>query len=135
MKLSQFLFERYHKTIITAGTVIVTGIIYILFFSSPAKNWFALNSQLETAREELLDMEEALYQREQIEALCKKFEEQILVTGTDAEELGFVLKELESITRSQKVQVKTIRPLPSQWIGNYRKFIIMLEVQSRVQSL
>ena len=86
-------------------------------------------------KDKLIRMEGALHRREQVEALCKKFEQRILATGTDAEELGFLLKELESLTRTRKVQVKSIRPLPSQWVGNYRKFLVSLEVEGRVHNM
>jgi len=110
-------------------------VIYLLFFSVPLRTCLDLNTRLALTKDKLLSMEEALYRREQVEALCKKFEKRILATGTDAEELGFLLKELESLTRTRNVQVKSIRPLPSQWIGSYRRFLVLLEVEGRVHNM
>lgn len=111
------------------------AVIFLLFFSVPLRTCLALNAKLDLTKNKLLIMEEALYRREQVEALCKQFEKQILATGTDAEELGFLLKELESLTRTRNVQVKSIRPLPSQWIGSYRRFLVLLEVEGRVHNM
>lgn len=111
------------------------AVIFLLFFSVPLRTCLELNTQLALTKDKLLIMEEALYRRDQVEALCKKYEERILATGTDAEELGFLLKELESLTRTRNVQVKSIRPLPSQWIGSYRRFLVLLEVEGRVHNM
>ena len=125
-----------HSRFIIAGLVMLgASMIYLLFFSTPVRTWLSLNTQLALTRDKLLSMEEALYRREQVEVLCKKYEQRILATGTDAEELGFLLKELETLTRKRKVQVKSIRPLPSKWVGNYRKFLVLLEVQGRVHNM
>lgn len=77
-------------------------------------------------------MERALRQQEQVEAQCKQFEQRILARGTDAEESGLLLKELETLTRAANVKVKSIRPLPSQRVADYRKFIVSLEIETRV---
>jgi len=111
------------------------AVIFLLFFSGPLRTCLGLNAQLALKKDKLLIMEEALYRRDQVEALCKEYEERILATGTDAEELGFLLKELESLTRTRNVQVKSIRPLPSQWIGSYRRFLVLLEVEGRVHNM
>jgi Tfp pilus assembly protein PilO len=80
-------------------------------------------------------MERALRQREQVEAQCKQFEQRILARGTDAEESGLLLKELETLTRAANVTVKSIRSMPSQRIGEYRKFIVSLELETRVHGM
>lgn len=131
----QHISNRNSRFIITGLVILGAGVIYLLFFSAPLHTWFDLNTRLALTKDKLLGMEQALYRREQVEALCKKFEQRILATGTDAEELGFLLKELESLTRTSKVQVKSIRPLPSQWVGNYRKFIVSLEIEGRVHNM
>ena len=135
MNLIQNIPVRYTRFIITGLTILAISLTYLLFFSAPLHAWLDLNTQLNITRGKLIDMEKTLYRREQVKALCKKFEERILATGTDAEELGFLLKELESLTRTKKVEVKSIRPLPSLWIGNYRKFLVSMEVQGRVQNM
>lgn len=124
-----------NKFIIASLIILGTGAIYLLFFSAPLNTWLDLNTQLDITKDKLAGMEKALYRREQVEALCRKFEERILATGTDAEELGFLLKEIESLTRTRNVKVKSIRPLPSQWVGNYRKFLVSLEVEGRVHNM
>ena len=80
-------------------------------------------------------MEQALRQREQVEAQCKQFEQRVLARGTDAEECGLLLKELETLTRTANAKVKSVRSLPSQRIGSYRKFIVSLELECRVQGM
>jgi len=104
-------------------------------FSRPARQWWQLHGQLEQVRQRLVVLERALHQREQVEAQCKKFEQRILARGTDAEESGLLLKELETLTRAANVTVKSIRSLPSQRIGDYRKFIVALEVETRVHGM
>jgi len=103
--------------------------------SRPARQWWQLHGQLEQVRQRLVVMERALHQREQVEAQCKKFEQRILARGTDAEESGLLLKELETLTRAANVTVKSIRSLPSQRLGDYRKFIVGLEVETRVHGM
>ncbi len=104
-------------------------------FSGPARRWWQLHSQLEQVRQRWVVLERALRQREQVEAQCKQFEQRILARGTDAEESGLLLKELETLTRAANVTVKSIRSLPSQRIGEYRKFIVALELETRVHGL
>ena len=135
MSITQDIRIRYNKFIITALIVFAAGAIYLLFYSKPVYALLDLNKRLSLAKENLIDMERALHRREQVEALCKKYEQRILAIGTDAQEQGFLLKELESLTRTRKIQVSSIRPLPSQWVGNYRKFLVSLEVEGRVQNM
>jgi Tfp pilus assembly protein PilO len=119
--------------------VLLTGIGLGLFgwavFSRPAHQWWQLRGQLEQVRQRLVTMERALRQREQVEAQCKQFEQRILARGTDAEESSLLLKELETLTRAANVTVKSIRSLPSQRLGDYRKFIVALEVETRVHGM
>jgi Tfp pilus assembly protein PilO len=131
----QHISIRHSKFTTATLAIIAVSVIYLLFFSTPLRKWLDLNTQLAVTKDKLISMEETLYRRKQLEALCKKFEERILATGTDAEELGFLLKELESLTRTRNVEVKSIRPLPSQWLGNYRKFLVSLEVQGRTHNI
>lgn len=135
MNFLQHISTRHSKYIMAGLVMLSAGVMYLLFFSVPLRTCLGLNAQLALTKNQLLIMEEALYSRKQVEALCKKYEERILATGTDAEELGFLLKELESLTRTRNVQVKRIRPLPSQWIGSYRRFLVSLEVEGRVHNM
>ena len=130
----QHISIRGGKFVIAGLVMVGVGVVYLLFFSVPIRSWLDLNTRLDLTKNKLLNMEEALYRREQVEALCKKFEQRILATGTDAEELGFMLKELEALTRERNIQVKSIRPLPAQWIGNYRKFLVLLQVEGRIHN-
>ncbi len=130
----QHISIRGGKFVIAGLIMVGIGVVYLLFFSVPIRSWLDLNTRLALTKNKLLKMEEALYRREQVEALCKKFEQRILATGTDAEELGFMLKELEAVTRERNIQVKSIRPLPAQWIGNYRKFLVLLQVEGRIHN-
>ena len=130
----QHISIRGGKFVIAGLVMVGIGVVYLLFFSVPIRSWLDLNTRLDLTKNKLLNMEEALYRREQVEALCKKFEQRILATGTDAEELGFMLKELEALTRERNIQVKSIRPLPAQWIGNYRKFLVLLQVEGRIHN-
>lgn len=115
--------------------VLVFGAMVIALFSNPTKQLLAINARLKETYAKLLQMEHALQQQEQVESTCKQFEQRILATGTDAEELGFLLKELEKLTRIHNVTVKSIKPLPMERIGSYRKFLVSLEVEGRVQSM
>lgn len=135
MSLSQYISARQIKIVITGSVFLIAIVIYMLFFSAPVGKWFELNTELKRTGNKLVSMEQALHRRGHLEALCKKYEQRILATGTDAEELGFLLKELESLTRTRKVNVKSIRPLPSQLVGSYKKFLVELEARGRVQNI
>jgi len=119
--------------------VLLAGVGLGLFggtvFSRPARRQWQLHRQLGQVRQRLVLLERALYQREQVEAQCKQFEQRILARGTDAEESGLLLKELETLTRAANVTVKSIRSMPSQRLGEYRKFIVALEVETRVHGM
>jgi len=104
-------------------------------FSGPASQWWQLHRQVEEARRKLVVFERALRQKEQVEAQSRQFEQRILARGTDAEEIGLLLKELESVTRAANVEVKSIRPMPSQRMGEYRKLIVSLECETRVNNM
>ena len=80
-------------------------------------------------------MEQALRQRERVEEQCRQFEQSILVRGTDAQESGLLLKELETLTSNANVKVKSVRSMPSQQIGEYRKFSVSFEIETRVHSM
>lgn len=112
-----------------------TGLLAYGVFSRPVRQWWQLHRQLGQVRQRLIVMERALRQREQVEAQSEQFEQRILARGTDAEESGLLLKELETLTRTANVTVKTIRSLPSQRIGDYRKFIVSLELEARVHGM
>lgn len=106
-----------------------------IVFSGPAGEWWRLDRQVGQAGQKLIAMERSLRQQEQVEAQSKQFEQRILARGTDAEESGLLLKELETLTRAANVKVKSIRSMPSQRIGDYRKFIVSLEVETRVNGM
>jgi hypothetical protein len=103
--------------------------------SRPSGQWWQLHKQMGQVRDELIAMERALRQREQVEAQCELFEQRILARGTDAEESGLLLKELETLTRAANVTVKSIRSMPSQRIGEYRQFIVSLDLEARVNGV
>lgn len=111
------------------------GLLGWAVFSAPARQWWQLQDQLGQVRQKLAVMERALRQREQVEAQCRQFEQRVLARGTDAEESGLLLQELETLTRAANVTVKSIRSMPSQRLGGYRKFIVALELESRVQGM
>ncbi len=106
-----------------------------MVFSGPVRQWWRQHRQVEQVGQKLIAMERALRQQEQVEAQSKQFEQRILARGTDAEESGLLLKELETLTRTASVKVKSIRSMPSQRIGDYRKFIVSLEVETRVNGM
>jgi hypothetical protein len=113
----------------------VTALLGWVVFSGPAGQWWQLHQQVRQAGRGLVAMERALSQQKQVEAQCRQFEQRILARGTDAEESGLLLKELETLTRAANVKVKSIRSMPSQRIGSYRKFIVSLELETRVNGL
>jgi hypothetical protein len=116
----------------------VSGAIVLLgaaVFSGPVRQWGRQHRQVEQVRQKLVAMERALRQREQVETRSRLFEQRILARGTDAEESGLLLRELETLTRTANVKVKSIRPMPPQRIGEYRKFIVALEVETRVNGM
>jgi hypothetical protein len=104
-------------------------------FSGPVGRWWQLHGQVEQVQRKLIAMELSLRRQEQVEAQCRQFEQRILARGTDAEESGLLLKELETLTRAANVKVKSIRSMPSQRIGEYRKFVVALEVETRVNGM
>ena len=104
-------------------------------FSGPATRWWQLHREAVQLRQRLVVMERALRQREQVEAQSHQFEQRILARGTDAEESGLLLKELETLTRTANVKVKSIRSMPSQRIGSYRKFAASFEIETRVHGM
>lgn len=116
-----------------AGVVIT--VLGWMVFSGPVRQWWRQHRQVEQVGQKLIAMERALRQQEQVEAQSKQFEQRILARGTDAEESGLLLKELETLTRTASVKVKSIRSMPSQRIGDYRKFIVSLEIETRVNGM
>jgi Tfp pilus assembly protein PilO len=127
---------RQHRNIIAVALVVLTaGALFAVVFSKPARIYLGLNARLRDVRKELADLELAMQRRRRVEAVCKKFEQRILATGSDAEELSLLLKELESLTRTGGVEVKSIRALPYQWVGSYRKFLVSIEIQAQVHNM
>jgi len=114
---------------------VVMGLLGWIVFSSPVGQWWQVHRQVGQVGQKLIAMEQSLRQQEQVEAECKQFEQRILARGTDAEESGLLLKELETLTRAASVKVKSIRSMPSQRIGDYRKFVVSLEIETRVNSM
>jgi len=119
--------------ILLAG--VVAALLGWIVFSDPLRQGWQLHHQVRQARQKLIVMEEALRRQEQVEAQCRLFEQRILARGTDAQESGLLLKELETLTRAASVKVKSIRSMPSQRIGEYRKFVVALEVETRVNGM
>ncbi len=113
----------------------VMGLLGWVVFSGPAGQWWQLHQQVGQVARGLIAMEQALSQQQQVEAQSRQFEQRILARGTDAEESGLLLKELETLTRAANVKVKSIRSMPSQRLGSYRKFIVSLELETRVNGL
>ena len=114
---------------------VVMGLLGWIVFSGPAGQWWQLHRQIGQVGQNLIAMERSLRQQEQVEAQCKRFEQRILARGTDAEESGLLLKELETLTRAASVKVQSIRSMPSQRIGDYRKFVVSLEIETRVNGM
>ncbi len=121
------------SSVLLAG--VVTGLLGWIVFSRPAGQWWQLRGQVGQVGQKLIAMERALRQQEQVEAECRQFEQRILARGTDAEESGLLLKELEALTRAASVKVKSIRSMPSQRIGDYRRFAVSLEIETRVNGM
>jgi Tfp pilus assembly protein PilO len=121
------------SVVLLAG--VATGLLGWIVFSGPARQWWQLRRQAGQVGQKLIAMERALRQQEQVEAQCRQFEQRILARGTDAEESGLLLKELETLTRAASVKVKSIRSMPSQRIGDYRKFVVSLEIETRVNGM
>jgi len=135
VRLSTHLAKRGGRP---SPVLLVSGVIVLLgaaVCSGPVRQWWRQYRQVEQVRQKLVAMERALRQREQVEARSKQFEQRIHARGTDAEESGLLLKELETLTREADVMVKSIRSMPSQRIGDYRKFIVSLEVETRVNGM
>ena len=135
MNAWEHLPKRRNRLRLVVLPGIVAGLLGWAVFSGPVGQWWRLHRQVEPVRQKLIVMERALRQREQVEAQCKQFEQRILARGTDAEESGLLLKELETLTRAANVKVKSIRSMPSQRIGDYRKFIVSLEIETRVNGM
>jgi Tfp pilus assembly protein PilO len=119
--------------VLLAGAV--TTLLGWIGYSGPGGQWWQLHTQVAQISQKLIAMERSLRRQKQVEAECKQFEQRILARGTDAEESGLLLKELEALTRSANVKVTSIRSVPSQRIGDYRKFIVSLEIEGRVNSM
>lgn len=135
MNAWEHLPKRRNRLRLVVLPGIVAGLLGWAVFSGPVGQWWRLHRQVEPVRQKLIVMERALRRREQVEAQCKQFEQRILARGTDAEESGLLLKELETLTRAANVKVKSIRSMPSQRIGDYRKFIVSLEIETRVNGM
>lgn len=135
MKRSTHLMKRQSPR----GRVLLVGIVATLLgwivFSGPVRQWWRQHQQVELVEQKLIVMERALRQREQVEAQSRLFEQRILARGTDAQESGLLLRELETLTRAADVKVKSIHSMLPQRIGEYRKFIVALEVETRVNGM
>jgi hypothetical protein len=135
VKLSPLIAKRRNGL----NPIVLTGIVAVLLgwgvFSGPVRQWWRQRQQVQQVGQKLIVMERALRQQEQVEAQSKLFEQRILARGTDAEESGLLLRELEALTRTANVKVKSIRPMLPQRIGEYRKFVVALEVETRVNGM
>jgi hypothetical protein len=135
MKLLKHPPKRRSRFILVQLVSVVVGLLGWVVFSGPVDQWWQLHKQVGQVGQKLIAMERSLRQQEQVEAQSKQFEQRILARGTDAEESGLLLKELETLTRTANVKVQSIRSIPSQRIGDYRKFIVSLEIETRVNSM
>ena len=135
MKLLKHPPKRRSRLIPIQLLGVVVGLLGWIVFSGPAGQWWRLHRQVGQVGQKLVTMERALRQKEQVEAHSKQFEQRILARGTDAEESGLLLKELEILTRAASVKVQSIRSMPSQRIGNYRKFVVSLKIETRVNGM
>jgi hypothetical protein len=135
MNPSRHLPKRRNRLSLILSGGLMAGLLGWIAFSGPVRQGWELHRQVTQVGQKLMDMERALRQREQVEAQSTQFEQRILARGTDAEESGLLLKELEALTRAASVKVKSIRSIPSQRIGSYRKFVVSLEVETRVNGM
>lgn len=135
MKLLKHPPKRRRRLILVQLVSVVVGLLGWIVFSGPADQWWQLHRQVVQVGQKLIAMERSLRQQEKVEAQSKQFEQRILARGTDAQESGLLLKELETLTRAASVKVQSIRSMPSQRIGDYRKFIVSLEIETRVNGL
>jgi hypothetical protein len=129
------LAKRHSRLSLVLLASLVTMLLGWVVFSGPAGQWWQLHQQVGQVGRGLIAMEQAVSRQKQVEAQCRQFEQRILARGTDAEESGLLLKELETLTRGANVKVKSIRSMPSQRMGSYRKFIVSLELETRVNGL
>ena len=125
--------EKYLARI--GAIVLVALTVYGVFFRTPCQNFLQLHRQISDTRGELIEMEFALLRQEQIQAEYNRFEKAILATGTDAEELAFVLKELEALARPIAMEIQSIKPLAPQAIGPYKKFLVQMETEGKVTAI
>jgi hypothetical protein len=135
MKLLKHPSKRQSRRILVLLVGVVMVFLVWIVFSGPVGRWWQLHRQVGQGGQKLIVMERSLRQQEQVETQSKQFEQRILARGTDAEESGLLLKELETLTRAANVKVQSIRSMPSQRIGDYRKFIVSLEIETRVNGM
>ena len=129
------LSDRERSLARLVAIVLAALIVYHGFFKNPCQELLRLGRQVKDIHHELIEMESALLRQEQVQAEYDRFEKAILATGTDAEELAFVLKELEVLARPIRMDIKSIKPLAPQAIGPYKKFLVQMETEGRVTAI
>ena len=111
MKLLKHPSKRRSRRILILLVGVVMGFLVWIVFSGPVGRWWQLHRQVGQGGQKLIVMERSLRQQEQVETQSKQFEQRILARGTDAEESGLLLKELETLTRAASVKVQSIRSM------------------------
>ncbi len=118
-----------------AAFALIAIVVYHGLLKNPCQELLRLSRHVKDIHHELIEMESAMLRQRQVQAEYDRFEKAILATGTDAEELAFILKELEVLARPIRMEIKSIKPLAPQAMGSYKKFLVQMETEGRVTAI
>lgn len=129
------LSGRERKIALTAAGVVIGSLIFNLWLYPAIGRWQHLNEETAELNVTLLKMERALKLRGRIEKEYKHYQEQILTTGSNEEEMASLLRELESLSRPFGLYISNIKPLPINDQGFYKKYTVRLEAEGELITL
>jgi Tfp pilus assembly protein PilO len=134
------MFEKHiskrEKTMFyTAAIVIGAVAVYGLIIEPLWSYWKDLNNSILSKEVQLLKNLKILAQKDTINAIYEKYEENIKMKGSPEEETAVILKEVENVARSSNVYIAAIQPQRVQDMSFYKEYYVELDAEGDITSL
>ncbi len=129
------LSKRERKITVTTAIIVGACAIFNLFIYPTIIRWQRLGEEITKLNVDLYKMERNLQLRDRIESEYRKYERQILTTGSNEEEIANLLREVETLSRHIGLYMRSIRPFPIQDEGFYRKYTVQVEVEGEMRTI
>ena len=94
--------------------------------------WKKLDEKFASDKLKLEKSERLIAKKSSIAGDYKKAASAVRMTGSEEEEMGKFLTEIESLANSSSVHINEIKPLPTKQLELYRKFYADLEVEGEM---